>query len=172
MRIKFYIVLIRMILAELLQQWEPWATPPANVQNGTSKLHGKLQGKKNSLWQCLTRSTFLSNYVLILFQADFLLASRENKWPRRVELSAGEYIMMHNANVMVHFVPNNENENWSGEDSVARPRVVRRGVADIEDEIDDGGWLFVAFPCISINWGLTVETWEAICVFFKFCFVN
>ena len=95
--------------------------------------------KKNSLWQCLTRSTFLSNYVLILFQADFLLASRENKWPRRVELSAGEYIMMHNANVMVHFVPNNENENWSGEDSVARPRVVRRGVADIEDEIDDGG---------------------------------
>ena len=73
------------------------------------------------------------------FQADFLLASRENKWPRRVELSAGEYIMMHNANVMVHFVPNNENENWSGEDSVARPRVVRRGIADIEDEIDDGG---------------------------------
>lgn len=71
-------------------------------------------------------------------EADFLLASRENKWPRRVELSAGEYIMMHNANVMVHFVPNNENENWSGEDSVARPRVVRRGIADIEDEIDDG----------------------------------
>ena len=69
---------------------------------------------------------------------------------------------------MVHFVPNNENENWSGEDSVARPRVVRRGIADIEDEIDDGGWLFVAFLCISINWGLTVETWEAICGFFNF----
>lgn len=46
--------------------------------------------------------------------------------------------MMHNANVMVHFVPNNESENWSGEDTVARPKVVRRGVADIEDEIDDG----------------------------------
>lgn len=44
--------------------------------------------------------------------------------------------MMHNANVMVHFVPNNESQNWSGEDT--RPRVVRRGVADIEDEIDDG----------------------------------
>jgi len=55
-----------------------------------------------------------------------------------VELSDGEYIMMHNANVMVHFVPNNESENWSGEDTVARPKVVRRGVADIEDEIDDG----------------------------------
>jgi len=71
-------------------------------------------------------------------EADFLLASRENKWPRRVELSGGEYIMMHNANVMVHFVPHNESENWSGEDTVARPKVVRRGVGDIEDEIDDG----------------------------------
>ncbi|XP_020623871.1 SEC23-interacting protein-like [Orbicella faveolata] len=61
-------------------------------------------------------------------EAEFLSTFRENKWPRRVELSDGEYIMMHNANVMVHFVPNNESENWSGEDTVARPKVVRRGV--------------------------------------------
>ncbi|KAJ7333544.1 S23-interacting protein [Desmophyllum pertusum] len=71
-------------------------------------------------------------------EADFLLAFRENKWPRRVVLSDGEYIMMHNANVMVHFVPNNDSANWSGEDTVTRPKVVRRGVGDIEDEIDDG----------------------------------
>jgi len=68
-------------------------------------------------------------------EAEFLSTFRENKWPRRVELSDGEHIMMHNANVMVHFVPN-ESQNWSGEDT--RPRVVRRGVADIKDEIDDG----------------------------------
>ena len=73
-----------------------------------------------------------------LFQAEFLSAFRENKWPRRVELSDGEHIMMHNTNVMVHFVPSNESENWSGEDTAARPKVVRRGVADIEDEIEDG----------------------------------
>ena len=48
------------------------------------------------------------------------------------------HVVMHNANVMVHFVPNNESQNWSGEDTVARPKVVRRGVADIEDEINDG----------------------------------
>ena len=71
-------------------------------------------------------------------QAEFLATFRENKWPRRVDLSDGEHIMMHNANVMVHFVPVSESENWSGEDTVARPKVVRRGVADIEDEIDDG----------------------------------
>lgn len=46
--------------------------------------------------------------------------------------------MMHNVNVIVHFVPNNESGNWSGEDTLGRPKVVRRGVADIEDEIDDG----------------------------------
>ena len=55
---------------------------------------------------------------------------------------------MHNANVMVHFVPNNESENWSGEDTVARPRVVRRGVADIEDEIDDGKQYFLPLKFI------------------------
>ena len=77
-------------------------------------------------------------YLLNSFQADFLLAFCENKWPRRVVLSDGEYIMMHNANVMVHFVPNNDSANWSGEDTVTRPKVVRRGVGDIEDEIDDG----------------------------------
>ncbi|XP_068709546.1 phospholipase DDHD2-like [Montipora foliosa] len=71
-------------------------------------------------------------------EAEFLLASRENKWPRRVEMSSDEYVMMHNANVMVQFTPNNESENWSGEDIGARPKVVRRGIADIEDEIDDG----------------------------------
>ena len=55
-----------------------------------------------------------------------------------MELSDGEHVVMHNANVMVYFVPNNESQNWSGEDTVARPKVVRRGVADIEDEINDG----------------------------------
>ena len=55
-----------------------------------------------------------------------------------MELKDGEYIMMHNTNVMVHFCPNNESESWSGEDIVARPKVVRRSVVDIEDEIEDG----------------------------------
>lgn len=55
-----------------------------------------------------------------------------------MELLEGEYIMMYNVNVMVYFVFNNELENWSGEDIVVRLKVVRRGVIDIEDEIDDG----------------------------------
>lgn len=87
------------------------------------------------------------------FQAEFLSTFRENKWPRRVELSDGQYIMMHNANVMVHFVPNNESENWSGEDSVARPKVVRRGVADIEDEIDDGRLIEKYFRTVFMSEG-------------------
>ena len=39
---------------------------------------------------------------------------------------------------MVHFGPAVDADSWTGEDNVIRPRVVRRGVADIEDEIEDG----------------------------------
>ena len=46
--------------------------------------------------------------------------------------------MMHNTNVMVHFGPSSETDTWTGEDSVVRPRVVRRGITDLEDEIEDG----------------------------------
>ena len=72
-----------------------------------------------------------------------MLAFRKNHWPCRVELSNKEYVMIHNANVLVQFSPNNESENWSGEDIGARPKVVRRGIAEIEDEIDDGKLEFV-----------------------------
>ena len=34
------------ICKKQMQGPRPWGTPPANVHNGTSKLHGKLQGKK------------------------------------------------------------------------------------------------------------------------------
>ena len=64
--------------------------------------------------------------------------------------------MMHNANVMVHFVLNNESQNWSGEDTSARPRVVRRGVADIEDEIDDGR-LFERLHILQSNFYVSVK---------------
>ena len=72
-----------------------------------------------------------------------MLAFRKNHWPCRVRLSSDEYVMIHNTNVMVQFSPNNESENWSGEDIGTRPKVVRRGIAEIEDEIDDGKLEFV-----------------------------
>jgi hypothetical protein len=48
-----------------------------------------------------------------------------------------EYVIMHNTNVIVHFQTSELND-WSGEDVKGRPKVVRRGVFDIEDEIEDG----------------------------------
>ena len=38
---------------------------------------------------------------------------------------------------MVHFRPS-DIKAWSGEDLKARPVVVRRGIFDIEDDIEDG----------------------------------
>lgn len=82
-----------------------------------------------------------------------------------MELLEGEYIMMYNVNVMVYFVFNNELENWSGEDIVVRLKVVRRGVIDIEDEIDDGRlieklymyFLENSFYVIRVNFDCFVE---------------
>ena len=67
-----------------------------------------------------------------------MAAVKENVWPRRIDLAEREYIMMHNTNVIVHFCSSTEQVDWSGEDSVTRPKVVRRGTTDIEDEIEDG----------------------------------
>ncbi|KXJ22983.1 SEC23-interacting protein [Exaiptasia diaphana] len=68
---------------------------------------------------------------------EFQSTVHHNLWPRRIDLSNGEYVIIHNTNVMVHFKPS-EVQDWSGEDIKARPMVVRRGIFDIEDSIDDG----------------------------------
>ena len=87
-----------------------------------------------------------------------MAAVKENVWPRRIDLAEREYIMMHNTNVIVHFCSSTEQVDWSGEDSVTRPKVVRRGTTDIEDEIEDGMsfcqrldtsmcWFFIVLGC-------------------------
>ena len=47
-------------------------------------------------------------------------------------------MIFHNANVIVHYLPSTELYDWTGEDNKSRPRVVRRGIADIVDEIVEG----------------------------------
>ncbi|EDO37134.1 predicted protein [Nematostella vectensis] len=70
-------------------------------------------------------------------EAEFYSAVRQNQWPRKIVISDSEYILLHNTNVMVHFQTCGPTD-WSGEDSGWRPKVVRRGVADIEEDIEDG----------------------------------
>ncbi|XP_072177332.1 triacylglycerol hydrolase DDHD2-like [Diadema setosum] len=71
-------------------------------------------------------------------EAEYKTASMQNQWHRRLELSDGETIIMHNPNVIVHFRPSNRPDEWGASpDTQMRPRVVKRGVDDI-DSIQQG----------------------------------
>jgi len=57
----------------------------------------------------------------------------------RVDVAPREFVLFHNPNVLVHYVSNaGENIDWTGEDSKVRPKVVKRGILEFQDEIDKG----------------------------------
>lgn len=71
--------------------------------------------------------------IASLLEEEYRTASMENQWHRRLELSDGETIIMHNPNVIVHFRPSTRPDEWGASpDTQMRPRVVKRGVDDID----------------------------------------
>ncbi|XP_033122396.1 phospholipase DDHD2-like isoform X1 [Anneissia japonica] len=71
-------------------------------------------------------------------EMEFKNSALENTWNRRIELENGETVVMHNSNVIVHFRPSGLMDEWgTASDGQMRPRVVKRGVDNI-DEILDG----------------------------------
>lgn len=70
-------------------------------------------------------------------EEEYKSAALQNLWNRRLELPGGETVVMHNPNVIVHFRPCAHPTEWGNVDSQIRPRVVKRGVDDIDD-IDFG----------------------------------
>lgn len=53
-------------------------------------------------------------------------------------MQKGESVIFHNANVILHYLPSTELYDWTGEDNKSRPRVVRRGIMDIMEEVIEG----------------------------------
>ncbi|KAK3092754.1 hypothetical protein FSP39_006892 [Pinctada imbricata] len=71
-------------------------------------------------------------------EEEYKNAIYNNTWHKRLEFPGGETIVMHNANVIVHFQPSSQPDEWGmvqGEGM--RPRVVKRGVDDFET-VEDG----------------------------------
>ncbi|XP_022287855.2 triacylglycerol hydrolase DDHD2-like isoform X2 [Crassostrea virginica] len=65
-------------------------------------------------------------------------ALQYNTWHKRLEFPGGETIVMHNANVIVHFTASSQPDEWaSTQGEGMRPRVVKRGVEDFQT-INDG----------------------------------
>eukprot|EP00794_Sanderia_malayensis_P001092 gene1092-436_t len=73
-----------------------------------------------------------------LLESEYKLISENGLWSKKVDLPCGDTVIFHNANVIVHYKHTVEPIDWTGEDSKARPRVVRRGIGDIADDIVEG----------------------------------
>ncbi|XP_022087759.1 phospholipase DDHD2-like [Acanthaster planci] len=71
-------------------------------------------------------------------EQEYKSAILNNVWHKRLEFSNGETIVMHNPNVIVHFRPPSRPDDFgTSPDGQMRPRVVKRGVDDLEN-IDQG----------------------------------
>uniref|UniRef100_A0A8D0GCJ6 WWE domain-containing protein n=1 Tax=Sphenodon punctatus TaxID=8508 RepID=A0A8D0GCJ6_SPHPU len=72
-------------------------------------------------------------------EAEYKKAVTTNQWHRRLEFPGGETIVMHNPKVIVQFQPSAIPDEWgTTQDGQTRPRVVKRGIDDDQDEIPDG----------------------------------
>lgn len=59
-------------------------------------------------------------------------------WHQRLELPGNQVVVMHNTGVMVHFLPSSHPDEWGNiSEGQTRPRVVKRGVEEVET-IEDG----------------------------------
>ena len=59
----------------------------------------------------------------------------------RIDLSPGTFVLFHNPSVLVQYSSSPQEMDWTGEDSKARPKVVRRGLSkEMSDQITQG-WL-------------------------------
>ncbi|XP_034538284.1 SEC23-interacting protein isoform X2 [Notolabrus celidotus] len=72
-------------------------------------------------------------------EAEYKKAVSTNQWHRRLEFPSGETIVMHNPKVIVQFQPSSMPDEWgTTQDGQTRPRVVKRGIDDDHDEVNDG----------------------------------
>lgn len=71
-------------------------------------------------------------------EEEYRNALQYNVWHKRLEFPGGETIVMHNANVIVHFTASSQPDDWgSTQGEGMRPRVVKRGIDDFQS-ISDG----------------------------------
>ncbi|XP_056004599.1 phospholipase DDHD2-like isoform X2 [Ostrea edulis] len=71
-------------------------------------------------------------------EEEYRNALQYNVWHKRLEFPGGEAIVMHNANVIVHFTASSQPDEWvSTQGEGMRPRVVKRGVEDFQT-VSDG----------------------------------
>ncbi|XP_014668792.1 PREDICTED: SEC23-interacting protein-like, partial [Priapulus caudatus] len=78
-------------------------------------------------------------------EAEYHAGATTGTWNRRLEFPSGDSVVMHNRDVIVHFAAAADAQladEWGAVDrdlGVMRPRVVKRGVADVDEIVIDDG---------------------------------
>jgi len=65
-------------------------------------------------------------------QVEFITALKHNQWNKRVELGAGEAVIMHSPQAIVHYPPPPNTSQVHFEEHQNRPKAVRREFPDLE----------------------------------------
>ena len=65
-------------------------------------------------------------------QVEFIAALKHNQWNKRVELGAGEAVIMHSPQAIVHYPPPPNTSQVQFEEHQNRPKAVRREFPDLE----------------------------------------
>ncbi|XP_039599588.1 SEC23-interacting protein isoform X1 [Polypterus senegalus] len=72
-------------------------------------------------------------------ESEYKKAVFTNQWHKRLEFPTGETIVMHNPKVIVQFQPSSVPDEWgTTQDGQTRPRVVKRGIDNEQDDVPDG----------------------------------
>ncbi|WAR22593.1 S23IP-like protein [Mya arenaria] len=84
-----------------------------------------------------TRYTPYEENMCLKLEEEYKTAISSGVWHKPIRLESGETVVMHNANVMVHYVASSQPDEWGNlQTDQPRPRVVKRGVGDFD--IDKG----------------------------------
>ncbi|WAR22550.1 S23IP-like protein [Mya arenaria] len=84
-----------------------------------------------------TRYTPYEENMCLKLEEEYKTAISSGVWHKPIRLESDETVVMHNANVMVHYVASSQPDEWGNlQTDQPRPRVVKRGVGDFD--IDKG----------------------------------
>lgn len=77
-------------------------------------------------------------HVAFVLEDHYRKAIATGSWHQKLELPGNQTVVMHNANVMVHFLPSSHPDEWGNvSEGQTRPRVVKRGIEEV-DTIEEG----------------------------------
>uniref|UniRef100_A0A131XI77 Putative phosphatidic acid-preferring phospholipase a1 n=1 Tax=Hyalomma excavatum TaxID=257692 RepID=A0A131XI77_9ACAR len=105
-----------------------WDETPSQVRRCT--WFYKLEGQN--------RFVPYEEHVAFILEDHYRKAMATGSWHQKLELPGNQTVVMHNASVMVHFLPSSHPDEWGNvSEGQTRPRVVKRGIEDV-DTIEEG----------------------------------